>query len=202
MARAKYIIGIDEAGRGPLAGPVAVGGVCIPSDFDFSIFSYVRDSKKLSERAREQTYKEVRMLARAGGIRFAVALIPASTIDTKGITFAVRQGIDRIFTKLAVAPDEVEVRLDGSLKAPPIYHMQETIIKGDATEPAISLASIMAKVTRDRHMVRLAARYPAYGFDIHKGYGTRAHQQALERSGLSDVHRVTFCSRYGAGAVV
>ncbi len=192
----KFIIGIDEAGRGPLAGPVSVGAVLVPRDFDFSVFSKVADSKKMTEKARGETYKEVRTLARKGGIHFSVALISASVIDRVGISKAVARGIEQILKKLDVAPSEVEVRLDGLLHAPPEYVFQKTIIKGDVTEPAISLASIMAKVTRDRWMVRTSKKYPAYSFHVHKGYGTALHQQAIRSVGLLKLHRKSFCKKF------
>lgn len=192
MKKVKWLIGIDEAGRGALAGPVSVGAVLVPYDFDFSQFSACADSKVLSPKVRERVFKEVRKAK----VRHAVALVPASTIDKQGITKAVAIGIERILTKLAVDPDTVEVRLDGLLKAPKEYRSQHTIIKGDVTEPSISLASIMAKVTRDRRMVRLAEKYPQYAFEVHKGYGTSVHQVALKKEGLSPFHRRSFCKRF------
>lgn len=192
----KWVIGVDEAGRGPLAGPVAVGAVLVPYDFDFSRFSKVADSKKMTEAARERTYKEVRTLARRGDIRCAVVLVPATTIDTIGITKAVLQGVARACSKLKAEHHSVEVRLDGLLRAPVAFTHQRTIIKGDVTEPAISLASIMAKVTRDRRMVLLSKKHPEYGFEVHKGYGTKNHQDALKQYGLSGQHRSTFCKKW------
>lgn len=192
VVKKRWIIGIDEAGRGALAGPVSVGAVLVPHDFDFSQFSACADSKVLSPKVRDRVFREVRKAK----VRHAVALVPATTIDKKGITYAVAQGIERILRKLAVEPQEVEVRLDGLLKAPAIYRFQKTIIKGDATEPAISLASIMAKVTRDRKMERLSKQYPAYAFDIHKGYGTLMHRKAIQEAGLCALHRRSFCKGY------
>lgn len=191
MVKKKWIIGIDEAGRGALAGPVAVGAVLVPHDFDFSVFSAVRDSKLLSPKVRTQVFGEVRRAR----VRHAVALVGATTIDKRGITAAVAEGIERILRRLAIDPDDVEVRLDGLLRAPEAYRFQRTIIKGDVTEPAISLASIMAKVTRDRKMERLAKDYPAYGFEVHKGYGTDHHCSCIRTHGLSAIHREYFCGR-------
>lgn len=185
-------MGIDEAGRGSLAGPVSVGAVLVPRDFDFSVFSVVKDSKLMTPTARARVYREVKK----SGVRHAVALIPASVIDRIGITNAVARGIAQILKKLDIDPEEVEVRLDGLLHAPKEYRYQSTIIKGDVTEPAISLASIMAKVTRDKRMVTLAKKFPIYGFDIHKGYGTKIHQNALKKVGLSKIHRRSFCKKY------
>jgi ribonuclease HII len=146
----------------------------------------------LSPKVREKVFAEVKKAK----VRYAVALIPAATIDRRGITYAVAEGISRILRKLGADPAEVEVRLDGSLTAPQAFAMQRTIIKGDVTEPAISLASIMAKVTRDRHMVSLSSRHPAYGFDIHKGYGTVLHRNALRKEGICSLHRISFCTKY------
>lgn len=185
----KYILGIDEAGRGALAGPVSVGGVLVPHDFDFSIFSVVKDSKQLSPKKREQVFEEVV----AAKVSYYVALISEKIIDTKGISFAVRKGIEEILKKLQASPDEVQILLDGSLYAPKEYIHQKTIIKGDVTEPAISLASIMAKVTRDRKMIALDSKYPAYGFAIHKGYGTKIHRMAIMENGTQPLHRKSFC---------
>ena len=186
------IIGVDEAGRGPLAGPVAVGVVAVPEGFDVvREFVGVKDSKKLSEKKREEIFEMLVTRARQGDVRYAVELEPASTIDIEGIVFAVRAALSRAINR--VAPDSalVEVLLDGSLKAPPEYR-QTTIVGGDATVPVISLASIAAKVTRDRHMREVALVYPAYDFEVHKGYGTKAHYAALHEHGLSAIHRRSF----------
>ena len=192
----KYIIGIDEAGRGSLAGPVSVGAVLVSPDFDFSLFSIVRDSKQMTPSMREKVFEEVKKAVRKGRLSYKVALISEKIIDTKGISFAVRKGIAEILKALAVDPSSVEVRLDGSLYAPAEYKNQKTIIKGDVTEPAISLASIMAKVTRDRKMMLLAKKFPAYGLEIHKGYGTAVHREAIVRSGISTLHRKSFCKKF------
>lgn len=195
-SKVKYLIGIDEAGRGSLAGPVSVGGVLVRKDFDFSIFTKVADSKQLSPKMRSRIFGEVREAVKKGQLKYHVALISEKVIDTKGISFAVRKGIEEILRKLDIQPNLVEIRLDGSLYAPKEYLFQKTIIKGDVTEPAISLASIMAKVTRDKKMITLAQKYPAYGFDIHKGYGTKIHCDTLASGGLSRIHRASFCKRF------
>jgi ribonuclease HII len=186
------IIGIDEAGRGPLAGPVSVGACIVPHDFDFSIFKALKDSKQLTELRREEIFKLMQELKSAGNIDFAVALVPHTMIDRKGITYAVRKGISAVLKKLNPEPHSVRVLLDGLLKAPQEFVNQETIIKGDELIPAISLASIAAKVTRDRHMVKLALEYPLYGFDEHKGYGTKKHGELIALHGPCDLHRKTF----------
>ncbi|MBX9906910.1 ribonuclease HII [Patescibacteria group bacterium] len=192
----KYIIGIDEAGRGALAGPVSVGGILVTHDFDFSLFSKVKDSKQLSAKIREGVFREVQKAIKEGLLSYHVALISEKVIDTKGITYAVRKGVEEILKKLAISPDQVSILLDGSLYAPKEYLFQKTIIKGDVTEPAISLASIMAKVTRDKKMISLQKKYPQYFFEIHKGYGTLLHREAITAHGLSAVHRRSFCKRW------
>lgn len=185
-------MGVDEAGRGPLAGPVAVGAVMAPSRFDIrAAFPGVNDSKKLSEDLRETIYREMEGRQKAGEISFCVRFASASTIDTIGITRAVRRGVYSGVRKLAPEPTRVRVLLDGLLHAPAEYE-QETIIKGDALEPVISLASIAAKVRRDRLMKKLAEEYPNYLFEVHKGYGTKKHYEMLEKWGVSDIHRRSF----------
>jgi ribonuclease HII len=194
--RPRFIVGVDEAGRGPLAGPVAVGVAVVPYDFDWRFIPGVGDSKQVKEQEREKVVKIARALRRTGVIDFHVALVPASTIDRIGITDAVRKGIDACFKKLKPNPKKTEVKLDGLLKAPKEFTNQETIIKGDAKEKVIGLASILAKVARDHHMVRVASDYPKYGFEIHKGYGTKKHQDAIARHGLSKIHRRSFCKKF------
>ena len=190
---ARVLIGVDEAGRGPLAGPVYVGIVMIPVGFNIKkAFPGVNDSKKLSEKKREELYEIAVVLKKAGTIDFCVRFASAETIDRIGITKAVTRGVWGGVKKLGRNPKEVHVLLDGLLHAPPEYS-QKTIIRGDATEPIISLASIVAKVSRDRLMCRLAKQYPEYGFEIHKGYGTKSHRETLARMGISEVHRRTYC---------
>lgn len=189
----RYLIGIDEAGRGPLAGPVAVGAVLVPVDFDWAQVSGARDSKQMTEGAREFIFESMETAQSAGALRFAVALSTPRTIDSRGIVPAIREALARAVGSLSVSPQECKVLLDGGLRAPDEFLHQETIIRGDATEPVISLASIAAKVTRDRHMVRLAAMYPQYSFELHKGYGTKRHRDAIQKNGLCEIHRATFC---------
>lgn len=187
------LIGVDEAGRGPLAGPVAVGVVAIEEGFDLlAAFPGLNDSKKLSEKKREALYALLLEEAKKGTVRAKVCFSSEKLIDRKGIAFAVRDALTRGVRALAPDATGVRVVLDGSLKAPKEY-TQETIIGGDAIEPAIMLASVAAKVSRDRLMHKLAQEYPAYGFEKHKGYGTKAHQQAIREHGLSVVHRKSFC---------
>jgi ribonuclease HII len=133
------------------------------------------------------------MLERDAGVRWSVQFSSALYIDTYGIVPAVRRALARALRALDVYPREAEVRLDGSLTAPAHFVHQTTIIRGDQSEPVISMASVAAKVRRDNLMRRLAAKYPAYGFDIHKGYGTQKHREMISALGLSPIHRKTFC---------
>lgn len=194
--KAKAVLGVDEAGRGPLAGPVAVGAVCAPEGFDFlTEFPGLNDSKKLSEKKREALFARLVECTEAGTIQVAVVLKSAKEIDGRGIAVVIRDAVAEAVEKLLPDAKAGKVWLDGSLKAP-IKYEQETVIGGDALIPAIMLASIAAKVSRDRHMVRLAAKYPEYGFERHKGYGTKAHIQAIREQGLSDLHRLSFCKNF------
>jgi len=193
----KYIVGADEAGRGPLAGPVAVGVVKVGKDFDWkSKLPATGDSKQLSEKVREEVYAAARRCraAHPTELDYAVSLVSAGVIDKEGIVPAIRLAMARCFKKLSLDPTEVFVLLDGSLHAPAAY-AQETIIKGDGKDNVIGLASIMAKVERDRYMRRRAklAAFTPYDFSTHKGYGTRAHRAAIAENGLSSEHRKTFC---------
>ncbi len=191
----KYLIGIDEAGRGPLAGPVSVGAVRISPDFDWSQIEGVRDSKKLSEKVREKIFERAVELRQSDALRFAVCTSSASYIDKYGIVPAIKRALAETLARLDADPRECAVLLDGSLKAPLEYENQKTIVRGDDSEPVISLASVMAKVMRDRLMRRIAPRYPSYEFTVHKGYGTSGHLKEIAQFGLSDIHRTSFCSR-------
>ncbi|HEV8677678.1 MAG TPA: ribonuclease HII [Candidatus Paceibacterota bacterium] len=192
--RYSHILGVDEAGRGPLAGPVAVGVVKVAGNFDIKkAFPDANDSKQLSERMRETVYAEMKARKKAGEIDFCVRFSSAKLIDAIGITRAVRRGVWGGVRALAPEPALAFVKLDGLLRAPGEY-AQETIIKGDALEPVISLASIAAKVERDRLMKKLARIYPGYFLEEHKGYGTKKHYEMIEQRGPTDIHRMTFLS--------
>ena len=186
------MLGVDEAGRGPLAGPVSVGVVAVPEGFDVATeFPGVTDSKKLSEKKREKLFEMLEARTVCGDVRFVVEFESAETIDREGIVPAVRRALVRGVNALAPDAALVMVKLDGSLRAPAEY-AQETIVHGDALVPVISLASIAAKVSRDRLMLELAKQYPDYGFEKHKGYGTKAHYDMLEKHGPSIIHRRSF----------
>ncbi len=189
----EWLIGIDEAGRGPLAGPVAVGVVKVPADFDWGLIPGVGDSKQIAAEKRVALFRRAEDLRRHRQLDFAVAMVGSSVIDEKGIMCAINLAIARCIKRLELDPTTCHIRLDGSLHAPE-YFSQETIIKGDVTEPAIGLASILAKVTRDKYMTRIARRYTQYGFEQHMGYGTKAHRQAIATYGKCPIHRVSYCN--------
>lgn len=196
----KYIIGIDEAGRGPLAGPVAVGVCLVPARFDWKLLPGVGDSKALTEKKREVVYRAAEALDQAVGVVPTVIFKTAKEIDTRGIAVVIREalaeGLAEVVARAGVKPSECLVLLDGGLKAPAEFMFQETIIKGDAKEPVIGLASIYAKVTRDHYMTALAKRkaYLPYDFATHKGYGTKKHRAAITDYGPSKEHRLSFCT--------
>lgn len=186
----QFICGIDEAGRGPLAGPVSVGAVCTPFDFDFAeAFPGLADSKKLSAKKRGEIFEA---LATHPRVRYAVSFESATEIDTHGIVPSVTRALGNALAMLSPHPKDTHLFLDGGLRAPAKFLFQETIIKGDALVPIISLASIAAKVLRDRHMEEIATHYSVYGFEKHKGYGTREHLALIKTHGLSPIHRRSF----------
>ncbi len=188
----KTLIGIDEAGRGPLAGPVAVGVVVVPKKFDWKLISGVGDSKRVSPKKRAEIFHRAKELRKEGKLDFMVVMGSAKEIDKKGIVVVIRSCIQKGLKKLNVKPEECFVKLDGALRAPSEYQ-QETIIKGDAKELVIGLASICAKETRDTYMREIAMQFPAYDFAVHKGYGTKRHRDLIKRYGVSDEHRQSFC---------
>lgn len=187
-----YILGVDEAGRGPLAGPVAVAVVRVEEGFDFdAAFPGLNDSKKLTEKRREALFVRLQEEIAAGRVSAVVHLSSAAKIDAYGIVPAVRGALYTGVRKLLPEPGAGKVFLDGSLYAPKEYE-QETVIGGDGTVPAIMLASIAAKVTRDRYMKKLSSKYPQYRFELHKGYGTKMHYELLREHGPCEAHRATF----------
>jgi len=181
-----WICGVDEAGRGPLVGSVVAGAVVL--DPNQPIIG-LRDSKKLSPARREQLYAEIMQKARAWGIGQA----SPSEIDTLNILqatmLAMRRAIEALSERLGEWPSKALI--DGN-RCPILPIASEAIIKGDAKEPAISAASIIAKVTRDQQMQALHTQYPLYGFNQHMGYPTEAHMQALKQYGPCEEHRRTF----------
>jgi ribonuclease HII len=194
-----YVVGIDEAGRGPLAGPVAVGAVMVPyvrlKEFT-ALFRGVKDSKKLSAQKREIWFKKLEVAARAGVVSFRVSFSGSGTIDKRGISYAISRAIFSTLERLSCPSDQSLILLDGGLRAPDHYESQRTIIRGDERIMIISLASIAAKVLRDRLMERLSDKYPEYGFYNHKGYGTSEHFKKIKKHGPSEIHRLTFLSKF------
>ena len=189
----KFLVGIDEVGRGPIAGPVAVGAFVFLTQDAKKHFRGVRESKQLSEEKREEWYKIIQQKSDQKLVAFSVCFQSEKVIDTKGLSFAIKKCLENCLKNLKVKPEECLVLLDGGLKAPIEYKNQKTIIKGDAKETVIALASICAKVLRDRKMKKWGKKYPAYGFEVHKGYGTRAHYRAIQKAGLHPIHRRSFC---------
>ncbi len=188
----QYILGIDEAGRGPIAGPVSAGVVAVEEGFDLlTAFPGLNDSKKLSEKKREILFTLLEEHVAAGNVRYHVELLSAAQIDEEGIVPTIRSALMSGVASLMPNPADGKIFLDGSLHAPKEYE-QETIIGGDGIVPAIMLASVAAKVVRDRFMVELAHQYENYGFEKHKGYGTKAHYEALKLHGLCREHRRSF----------
>ncbi len=194
----RYSVGIDEVGRGPLAGPVSVGIFLIDhknlkNKEIKSLLKVANDSKKLSPKKREEIFKKVIILQKSNLLQCIVVNQSAGFIDKKGINTAITFCIENGLKKLKVAPKETQIFLDGGLKAPKKYLYQETIIKGDAKNKFIALASIVAKVSRDELMTKLSKKYPEYGLEVHKGYGTAKHRKAIQKYGVSKVHRLSFC---------
>lgn len=195
-----YIIGIDEAGRGPIAGPVAVGAASVKAEIfekeGKKMFKGIKDSKKLTEKQREKWFGKMEEWKKEGKIDFAVSYESPQTIDAIGIVKSIKRALGNSIKKLAIKPDNASVLLDGGLKAPEAYKNQKTIIRGDEKEPIIALASIAAKVLRDSIMVKLGKKYPKYGFETHKGYGTKFHYKNLEKHGPFSPHRKSFLKSF------
>ena len=184
-------MGIDEVGRGPLAGPVAVG-VIVATRQVLRKFRLIKESKQLSSAQREEWFARITNEL-SPDLRHSVAFVSALMIDQKGIAHAIRTALARALADTNVLPNECDVRLDGGLRAPSAYSRQQTIIKGDEKETTIAMASVMAKVLRDRRMYALAKKYPEYGFERHVGYGTAIHIAAIKKYGLLPEHRKSFC---------
>jgi len=187
----KFVIGIDEAGRGALAGPVSVGVALIPTELTWDDFPNLADSKKLSQKRREEWLQKIEEDDR---INYAVALVDALEIDDGGIVPACTKAAHMALDQLSINKEDVKVLLDAGLKIDDMWQ-QESFVKGDEIIPVIALASIVAKVSRDRFMENMANSYPEYAFEVHKGYGTKKHRESIALNGLSDVHRKTFCTR-------
>ena len=182
----EILCGVDEAGRGPLAGPVYAAAVILPRHLEIPGLT---DSKKLSDKKRRELFPVIQEQATAFGIGFA----SEGEIDEINILQATFLAMKRALAQLPIRPDLALI--DGNRETDfgiPV----KTVVKGDSLSANIAAASILAKVSRDDYMLRLAEAYPQYGFDIHKGYGTKAHYQALREFGPSDVHRKTFLKSF------
>ena len=181
-----YICGIDEVGRGPLAGPVVAGAVILPKDCDIL---YINDSKKLSEKKREELYEVIMEKALAVGLGYATP----ERIDEINILQATYEAMRQAISNLKISPD---ILLNDAVTIPGIECKQIPIIKGDAKSISIGAASIIAKVTRDRLMVDYDSIYPEYGFASNKGYGASVHIEALKKYGPTPIHRKSFIKNF------
>lgn len=180
------VAGLDEAGRGAWAGPVVAAAVVLPFGLEFTpLWAQVADSKQLTPGQREGLYPMIERHASGVG----VGIVPCSRIDAHGILSATHEAMLAALDALPVSPDFL---LIDYLRLPAVITPQKGLAKGDSSVLSIAAASIIAKVTRDRWMRELSQRYPAYGFERHKGYGTAGHRAALEKHGPCPEHRLTF----------
>ena len=182
-----YICGIDEAGRGPLAGPVVVGAIILPKD---SFIEGVNESKKVSEKKREMLYEQLTKEA----IAWSVGIVDQNLIDEVNILNATKMALTEAISKLEKKPELIMVDALENIDTMGINY--KSIIKGDAKIYSISAASIIAKVTRDRIMKKWDEIYPEYGFAKHKGYGTAMHISAIKEYGICSIHRKTFVKNF------
>ena len=182
----KIVCGIDEAGRGPLAGPVCAAAVILPEG---CIIEGVNDSKKLTEKKRERLFDVIKETALA----YSIATADEKEIDEINILQATYLAMKRAFDGLSIKPEMALV--DGN-RDPGLGVPTRTIIKGDANSMSIAAASILAKVTRDRFMLEMDEKYPEYQFAKHKGYGTKLHYEMLDKYGASEIHRMSFLRKY------
>lgn len=182
----KLIAGVDEAGRGPLAGPVCAAAVILPASIDIP---GLNDSKKLSDKQRRALYPIIKEKAVAYGIAFA----SESEIDEINILQATYLAMQRAVEQLSVKPELLLI--DGN-RTPDFDVPVKTVVHGDSLSASIAAASVLAKVTRDDYMLEQAEKYPEYGFEVHKGYGTKAHYAALEAHGHCQIHRLTFLKKF------
>ena len=180
------ICGVDEAGRGPLAGPVCAAAVILPPELEIP---GLNDSKKLTDKKRRALYD----IIVAEAVSYGIAMASEQEIDEINILQATFNAMERAMNQLTVRP--ALALIDGNRERPFPVPVQ-TVVKGDSLSANIAAASILAKVTRDRYMEEMAERYPQYGFEIHKGYGTKAHYAALTEHGPCPIHRRTFLRKF------
>lgn len=185
MSGYTYIAGVDEAGRGPLAGPVCAAAVILPDD---AVIEGLNDSKKLSEKKREELYDKIINTALA----YNISMVDEKVIDEINILNATYRAMNNAVSGLSVKPDFVLIdgnRIEG-MDTP-----CKTIVKGDSKSASIAAASILAKVTRDRYICEISDKYPEYNFKKHKGYGTKEHSEAILKYGPCPIHRMTFLKK-------
>ncbi|MBP3384446.1 MAG: ribonuclease HII [Firmicutes bacterium] len=190
----RFICGVDEVGRGPLAGPVITAAVVLPEDFDIP---GIDDSKKLTEKKREALFPVIKEHALAYGIGEA----SHERIDEINILQATKEAMTQAVENCAVMlrerhGEDIEHVLFDAMKIDAVKYPQSSVIKGDAQSLSIAAASVIAKVTRDRMMVEMAEKYPHYAFEKNKGYGTKAHYEGLEKAGPCEIHRMTFLKNF------
>ena len=181
-----FVCGVDEAGRGPLCGPVVAAAVILPKD---EYIEGVNDSKKLTEKKREKLYDDIMKKA----VAVSIGISDVDVIEKVNILNATKLAMKQAIEKLSIKPEYVLIdgnqMIDINIKA-------ETVVSGDAKSLSIAAASIIAKVTRDRMLIEFDKKYPEYGFAKHKGYGTKSHIEAIQKYGLTDIHRSSFCKKF------
>ena len=182
----QLICGVDEAGRGPLAGPVCAAAVILPRDIEIPGLD---DSKKLTDKRRRELYP----LIKENAIAYAISMVDHAKIDEINILQATLLAMEQAIAQLPVKPDLALI--DGN-REKDFGVPCKTVIHGDSLSASIAAASILAKVTRDDHMLQMGQTYPQYGFEVHKGYGTKAHYAALTQHGPSPIHRATFLKKF------
>lgn len=182
----KYICGVDEAGRGPLCGPVVAAAVILKKG---DIIEGVNDSKKLSEKKREKLYEDIMTQA----ISVGIGISDVDVIEEINILNATKKAMCEAISNLDINPDYVLIDGNQGINISIPY---DTVVKGDSKSESIAAASIIAKVTRDRLLREYDKQYPEYGFAKHKGYGTKAHIEAIQKYGLLPIHRQSFCSKF------
>lgn len=186
----EQLIGIDEVGRGPLAGPVVAAAVMLPHN---ARILGLKDSKKVSEKKRESLYDEIKKQALAIGI----GIVEAPRIDEINILQATFEAMRKALNQISISKDD-KLLIDGNQSIPKIEHKQYTIIGGDNKSACIAAASVIAKVTRDHMMIEYAKEYPKYDWEHNKGYGTKKHYEGIKENGMTPLHRRSFLKKFYA----
>jgi ribonuclease HII len=185
------IIGVDEVGRGALAGPLCVCALRLTSASPFFRLRRFKDSKRLSKKMRLRVFDEIKAAKRAGELDYSLAYIRAREIDALGMAQALKLSVRKVLRHLKALPNE-RIVLDGGLRAPERYMRQKSSPRADERFVAVALASIVAKCSRDTLLIAASRRFPDYGFETNVGYGTRAHCKALLKKGPTSFHRTSF----------